>query len=178
LCQAVDISASKPQGGSTNNIPNKTSGSPSILHSPITWMFGSPHSEAMKRIQAPPHFKLELVTEPRTFVPSTNAFLKVKMIALNEGKDKYILEFNSAQHYDFTITKMDGKEIYRWSENKSFSQQASSIVLNRNEKAVYEEPLFSPGSQVTALPPGEYKLKGLITSKVPISVETLFLIAP
>jgi hypothetical protein len=178
VCMAIDISPSKYQGGSTNDIPNKSDGAPSLLHSPFKWVFGEPRSEAMKRVQAPPNFKLELATEPRSFVPSTNACLKVKMTAVNEGKDKYILEFNSAQHYDFVITKMDGKEVYRWSANKSFSQQTSSIVLNHNEKAVYEEQLFSPSNQITSLPPADYKLKGMITSKTPISVETLFWIAP
>jgi len=179
LCSAIDISPSKTQGGSTNSIPNKTeAGTPSLLSSPFKWVFGSPRSEAMKRVQAPPNFKLELLTEPRSFVPTTNAFLKVKMVAINQGKDKYILEFNSAQHYDFIITQISGKEVYRWSENKSFSQKTSSIVVNRNERVSYEEPLFSPSNQVTSLPPGDYKLKGVITTKVPISVETLFWVAP
>jgi hypothetical protein len=87
------------------------------------------------------------------------------------------MEFNSAQHYDFVITKMDGKEVFRWSENKSFSQTKSSIVLNKNEKAVYEAELFSISNKVVSLPPGDYKLKGLITTAKPISVETMFWVA-
>lgn len=175
---AIEISPSKNQGGTTNDIPNKTTGAPTLLHTPFKWIFGNPHSEAMKRIQAPPQFKMELTTEPRSFVPMTNATLKVKLIARNESKEKYILEFDTAQHHDLIITKTDGTEVYRLSKKQTFSQSPSTVVLNRNEKLVYEDELFSPSNQVTSLSPGDYKMKAVITSKTPISVETMFWIAP
>lgn len=171
---AVDISPSKYQGGTTNHIPNKVEDSPTLFKSPLKWIFSNIHSEAMNRVHAPPNFKVELSTEPKIFNPSSNTPLKARMLAVNKGRDKYILEFASAQHYDFIIHRKDGTEIYRWSNDKTFSQQLSSIVINRNEKLVYEEELFSSNGQVLSLPPGEYKLMGKITSKVPISVEASF----
>jgi hypothetical protein len=175
---AIEVSPSKPHGGGTNSIPNSNPGAPSLFKNPFKWVFGSSRSEAMVRVSAPPNLHMELTTEPRTFLPSTNATLKVQLIAINKGKDKYILEFNSAQHYDFIISTVTGKEIYRASKDKVYTQQLSSIVLNRKEKIVYEETLFSPTNKVLNLKPGEYKLKGVITAKTPISVETMFMVNP
>ncbi len=174
----IDINPSKPQGGSTNNIPHKTeAGAHSLFPNALKWIFGSPHSAAMERIHAPPHFKVELSTEPKNFPVTTNAVLKAHMTITNQG-DKYILEFNTAQHYDFVINNKDGKEFYRYSNDKVFSQELSSIVLNRNEKLTYEEVTFSPTNQIPNLPPGEYNLIGQVTAKIPISVETSFRVVP
>ncbi len=175
---AVEISPSKYQGGTTNDIPNRTgSGSPALLSNPFRWMFGSARSSAMERVHAPPDFKVELTTEPKNFTPQSNAVLQAKMTVLNESKEKYILEFTTAQHYDFAIVTKGGEEVYRSSRDKEYSQQKSSIVLNRNEKLVYEEEIFSPSNQVINLPAGEYKLVGQITAQVPISVESVFQIS-
>ncbi len=171
--QGIDISASKAQGGSTNVQPNKTTGSPSIWRAPFKWMF-KPRSEAMNRINAPPHFKVELSTDPKNFTFTSNAVLKARMLLVNEGDEKYILEFPTAQHYDFIISTKAGKEMYRYSADKEFSQKVSTIVLNRNEKLVYEDELFSATNQLLNLPAGDYKLLGQVTTTKPISVETSF----
>ncbi len=175
----IEISPSRYQAGtSSNNPPYKTQGAPSLFSSPFKWIFGSGHSAAMQRVNAPPDFKVELVTEPKNFMPSSNGVLKAKMIVLNQSKDKYILEFTTAQHYDFLIQDRSGKEVYRWSGDKAYSQQLSSVVVNRNEKLAYEEDLFTTNNVVVNLDPGEYKLIGRITAKSPISVETSFRVSP
>jgi len=178
MALAVEISPSRPQGALTNDIPNRSTGAPSLFPNPLRWAFGNPHSAAMQRVNAPPNFKVELTTEPKNFIPESNAVLRARMTVINEGKDKYILEFKTAQHYDFTIRSHEGEEIFRSSKEKIYTQQMSSMVLNRNEKLVYEEEVFSPSNQVINLPPGQYKLIGEITSQVPISVESTFQISP
>ncbi|MBI4024034.1 MAG: hypothetical protein HY360_03580 [Verrucomicrobia bacterium] len=175
---SVEISPSKYQGGATNNVPNQAQGAPSIFRSPFKWIFGSGHSEAMKRVNAPPNFKVDLTAEPQTFQPGAEAVLKARMTVVNQGKEKYILEFNTAQRYDFIVRRQDGSEVYRASANKAYSQQVSSTVVNRNEKLVYEEDLFAETNQTLNLPPGEYKLIGQITAQVPISVEATFQVSP
>lgn len=174
---AINVSPSKNQGGSTN-APHQTTGAPSLFSSPFKWIFGSKHSSAMDRINAPPNFKVELRTEPKDFTAATNAVLRAHMEVMNQGKDKYILEFESAQHHDFIIQNREGKEVYRYSSNKIFSQQTSSVVVNQTDKLTYEEELFSASNQVINLPAGEYRLIGKITAKNPISVETSFQVAP
>ena len=179
LLFAIDISPSKYQGGVTNNPPYKVEGAPQLLKNPFKWVFGSPRSEAMQRVTAPPNFKADLVAEPKNFMASTNSSLKVRMIAINQGKEKYVLEFATAQHYDFIIkNNKDGKEVYRASANKIYSQQFSTVLVNRNDKLVYEEELFSPTNSVVNLSTGEYRLIGLITAQVPISVEKVFQVSP
>jgi hypothetical protein len=171
----INISPSKPQGGNTNNIPYKSdSSSPSLLGNPVRWIFGPERSEAMKRVSAPPNFKVDLNMEPKNYVPAPESVLKARMVLVNQSKEKYMLEFNTAQRYEFIIKDSKDKEVFRSSSDKVFSQQLSSTVVNRNEKLVYEEELFSPSNQVIKLPPGQYKLVGQVTSKEPISVETTF----
>ncbi len=175
----IEISPSKYQGGSSNNVPYQTTtDTPSLLKNPFKWVFGDGRSEAMKRVNAPPNLKVDLVIEPKNFTPSTHSTFKARMIVTNQSKEKYILEFTSAQHYDFFIKNKDGKEMYRFSSDKAYSQQFSSTLINQNDKLVYEEELFSTANQALDLPAGDYKLIGQITSKIPISVETSFQVSP
>ena len=178
MLSAIEISPSKYQGGSSNAQPYQTHGGASFLSSPFKWIFGEGRSEAMKRIQAPPNFKVDLQIEPKDFAAATNAVLRARMVAINQGKDKFFLEFSTAQHFEFTIHDSSGGEMYRWSRDKEFAQKFSSILVNRKEKISYEEEIFSASNQVTALPPGEYKMRGEITSKTSISVESSFRVAP
>lgn len=174
--RAVDISPSKAQGGTTNVQPNKVSGEASIWRAPFKWIF-KPHSEAMKRINAPPNLKVDLATDPANFTFASNAVLKARMIVLNEGDDKHLLLFPTAQHFDFVISGKDGGEVYRYSADKEFSAKESSTLINRNDKLVYEDVIFCATNQQMNLPPGDYKLTGQITTVKPISVETSFQIA-
>jgi hypothetical protein len=175
---AVEISASKPQGGSTNAQPNRAEGQPSLLKAPFKWLFGEGRSEAMKRVNAPPNFKVDLMIEPKSFTADTNAVLRARMVAINQGKEKYILEFPTAQHFDFAIWNATGKEVYRWSANKEFEEKVSSVLVNSKEKITYEEEIFSVSNLVADLPPGEYRVRGEITAKVPLRVETSFRVSP
>jgi hypothetical protein len=172
---AVNINPSKSQGGSTNNTPYKSDlSSPSLLKNPLRWMFGPDRSAAMQRVLAPPNFKVQLVTEPNSFDPSKDKQLKAKMVVINQDKSKYILQFDTAQKYEFIIQNKEKKEMYRSSGDKDYSQQLSSIVLNKGEKIIYEEEIVTATQNPFQLPPGEYKLIGQITAKTPISVETDF----
>ena len=176
--RALDISASKYQGGATN-APYKTEGAPSLFPNPFKWMFGTATSTAMKRVQAPPNFKVDLSIEPKQYVPSTNTPLRVRMTVHNQGKDKYILDFESAQRYEFLIRDKAGQDIYRSSQNKEFAQVVAATVINRNEKLVFQEELF--GGETSAplnLAPGTYILVGRITSKQPVSAEATFQVGP
>ena len=179
LASAIEISPSKYQGGTTNAQPYQAQGAPSLLRAPFKWIFGEGRSEAMKRIQAPPNFKVDLQIEPQNFAAVSNATLKAKMVLHNQGKEKFILEFPTAQHFEFVIQEISsGKEMYRWSRDKEFSQQLSTILVNQKDKISYEEEIFSASNQVTSLPPGDYKMRGEITSKTPISVESSFHVSP
>lgn len=175
---AVDISASKYQGGTTN-APYKTENAPSLFPNPLKWIFGTGTSAAMKRVQAPPNFKVDLSIEPKQYIPSTNLPLRVRMTVHNQGKDKYILDFKSAQQYEFIIRDKAGQDIYRSSQDKEFAQVETATVVNRNEKLVFQEELF--GGETSAplnLAPGAYTLVGRITSKQPVSAEAAFQVGP
>ncbi len=174
---AVEISPSKYPGGNTN-LPYRTEGAPSLLKNPFKWIFGNGDSSAMRRVNAPPNFKVQIALDPKEFVHSTNIVVKARMTIFNQGKDKYVLEFETAQHHEFTIRNKEGKEVYRSSADKVFSQQPSSLVVNRNEKLVFEEDIISPDAPPLNLTPGSYTLTGCITAKKQVSAEIPFQIAP
>jgi hypothetical protein len=180
LCQlgAIDISPSKIPGGENQPVPNRKEGAPSLLSQPFKWIFGSGHSVAMERVNAPPNFKVEFITVPKQYVPSKENPLKVKMVVINQGEEKYILEFASAQHYELIIQDKEGKEVFRSSADKIYSQVTSSVVLNRNEKLVYEEVIEESAQAALNLKAGEYKLIGQVTARTPISAEASFQVAP
>ena len=177
-CLAVDISASKYQGGATN-APYRTSNAPSLFPNPFKWMFGSPTSSAMKRVEAPPNFKVDLSIEPQQYTPSTNTPLRVRMTVHNQGKSKYILDFETAQRYEFVIRDKTGKDLYKASQDKEFTQVKSATVINRGEKLVFEEELFggTNGAPVH-LSPGAYTLIGSVTAKQTVSAARDFQVGP
>ncbi len=176
--RALDISASKYQGGTTN-APYKTEGAPSLFPNPFKWIFGASTSTAMKRVQAPPSFKVNLSIEPQQYIPSTNLPLRVRMTVHNQGKDKYILDFESAQRYEFIIRDKTGQDIYCSSQDKEFAQVKTSTVVNRNEKLVFQEELFgAENSSPLNLVQGAYTLVGRITSRQPVSAEATFQVGP
>ncbi|MDD2710252.1 MAG: BsuPI-related putative proteinase inhibitor [Verrucomicrobiae bacterium] len=174
----IEISASKPQGGTTNAQPYQSSKSqPSLLSAPFKWLFGEGRSDAMTRVKAPPNFKVQLLMEPKVFT-ETNAYLRAKMVATNQGKDRFLLEFPTAQHFDFVIINQAGNEVFRWSADKEFESRVSTTLVNKNEKISYSQDIFSGTNKVVNLAPGEYKVRGEITAKTPFMVETTFRIQP
>lgn len=175
---AIDVGASKNQGGVTN-APYQTSNAPSLLSNPFKWIFGSPTSRAMQRVHAPPNFKVELSIEPQQYVPSTHAPLRLRMTVHNQGERKYILNFDTAQRHEFIIRNQAGQDVYRASRDKVFAQVTSATVVNRNEKLVFEEELFGEtGGAALQLSPGVYTLIGQLTAKQTVSAERTFQVAP
>jgi hypothetical protein len=177
--RGIDISAThtKYQGGVTN-APYAPPNAPSLFSNPFKWIFGSPSSSAMLRVQAPPNFKVDLSIEPQQYVPSSNTPLRVRMTVHNQGKNKYILDFDTAQRYEFVIRK-DKQDVYKASQDKEFAQVKSSTVINRDEKLVYEEEIFAgEGRPPILLAPGNYVLVGWITSRQPVFAERAFQVAP
>ena len=57
----------------------------------------------------------------------------------NRGDKKVELMFPSGQTHDFVVRDESGREVWRWSEGRMFTQALQSKLLNGSETTTYEE---------------------------------------
>lgn len=76
---------------------------------------------------------------------------KLNVVVTNPLNSKVSLTFNSTQEYDFVLYK-DGKQIYRWSEDKAFGEMMVKKEIGPKKSLEYSIDLSSLG-----LKEGEYK---------------------
>lgn len=177
---AIDISPSKPEGGRGGATINPESDpaeakKPSLLSNPFKWLFGK--SDPRKRIEAPPEFDVDIQVGKKMYSSASDDAVEVKMVLVNKSKNKYILRFPTAQHFDFLVQDEKNRELYKWSSDKEFAEKLSTIIVNANERLTYpgQEPLLIPISlSGTSLAAGRYKLVGVVTSEKPIRISTTF----
>ncbi|MDP8988184.1 MAG: BsuPI-related putative proteinase inhibitor [Actinomycetota bacterium] len=81
----------------------------------------------------------------------------------NEGEEPVTLEFRSGRQGDVVLTADDGREAYRWSEERTFT------------KALVQHPLDAGGSATFELAeerlevePGPYRLTATVPSDPPV----------
>ena len=180
---AIDISPSKPEGGrggaaisAEHNVEEEKK--PSLLQNPFKWLF--PKSDLSKRVEAPPEFDADIQVGQKVYSTAEDDAVEVKMTLQNKSRNKYIMRFPTAQHFDFIIQDEQNRELYRWSSDKEFAQKLSTIIVNANEKLTYpgQEPLLIPMSLgADSLPPGRYRLVGIVTAEKPIRISTTFEVA-
>ena len=180
---AIDISPSKPEGGSggatINSEPNyEEQKKPSLLQNPFKWLF--PRTDPNKRIEAPPDFDADIEVGQKVYSTAEDDAIEVKMTLLNKSENKYIMRFPTAQHFDFMIQDEKNHELYRWSADKVFAAKLSTIIVNGNEKLTYpgQDPLLIPISLGgRTLQPGRYQLVGVVTAEKPVRISTTFEVA-
>lgn len=82
---------------------------------------------------------------------------------VNTGNSAVIYNFSSGQMYDFIITH-SGREVWRWSNGKAFTQAFASLTLQPGESKRFQETWKQSGNQGTQLPAGEYSVSAVITT--------------
>jgi hypothetical protein len=94
----------------------------------------------------------------------TGNFLTARLTVRNTQAQPLALTFPTGQQYDLVIRDVSGKEVYRWSAGKLFTQVlvSESIVGERNWTVL--APL-NPGGQ--RLPAGNYTAEGIETASTP-----------
>lgn len=180
---AIDISPSKPEGGAGGatidaEFNTEEQKKPSLLQNPFKWLF--PRSDPSKRVEAPPEFDADIEVGQKVYSTAEDDAIEVKMTLRNKSRNKYIMRFPSAQHFDFIIQDETNKELYRWSADKEFAQKLSTIIVNGEEKLTYpgQEPLLIPISLGgNSLAAGKYRLIGVVTAEKPIRISTTFEVA-
>ena len=82
-----------------------------------------------------------------------------KLVVENGGPDEVTLTFRSGKDGDVSLVQ-GGKEAYRWSGNKYFSQ-----AMRQERLAAGEKKTFTLEEQTLTAPPGDYELMAGLDSE-------------
>ncbi len=90
---------------------------------------------------------------------------EIVMIATNTSDKLLPFRFGSSQSYDFVITDAaTGKEVWRWSKDQFFTQVVRSDSIRANDKWRFDAVWDHRDNDGKRVPPGQYRLEGIITS--------------
>lgn len=117
-------------------------------------------------------FKTELSVTPGTLSisqPTSSdgqpvSGFKASFKVQNIGKKKaYPLSFPDAQRYDIAVTGPGDALLWLWSDDKVFTQQADSLIVNPGESIAYTEsiPLEALAAKAG---PGTYKIMVILSN--------------
>lgn len=72
---------------------------------------------------------------------------------INQGKKKLELEFDNGRTHDVVVIDTLGREVWRWSEGRAFTQAMQNRVLRTSDSLRYEEEWkdAKPGSYVAVV---------------------------
>jgi hypothetical protein len=105
-------------------------------------------------------------------VRKEQAELRFALRVVNTGKKRVEITFPSGQTYDFVVLDSTGREMWRWGNDRMFTQALRNKLLGAGETLDYEESLKS-----TPLPPGRYTARATLTSaNYPLVEETEFVV--
>ena len=85
---------------------------------------------------------------------------EVEIILENTSEEEQKLNFNTGQRFDIIVLGSKEEVLYRWSQDKMFTQALGSVVLAPEEEKVYDAKIVLP----TDIATGDYQIKGLITA--------------
>lgn len=84
------------------------------------------------------------------------ASLELTLDVVNEGTEPVELTFRSGRRADF-VALDDGKEVWRWSEGRMFTQALDEATLQPGESVSFDGSWDDPD-------PGEYLVRGTLAS--------------
>ncbi len=82
----------------------------------------------------------------------------------NETSEAIPFTFRSGQQYDFFIEGEDGRQYWRWSQDRFFTQMIVTKEL-RQEPWVYRESIPAVDGSGEPLPPGQYVLRARLVAE-------------
>jgi len=102
--------------------------------------------------------------------------MKLELLVINKADKLLPFKFNSSKSYDFVITDTaTEKEVWRWSRGTVFSQVLRSDSIRGNSKWTYSEIWNRRDNDRNPIPPGRYRVVGILASQPPIQSEPLVL---
>jgi hypothetical protein len=102
--------------------------------------------------------------------------LKLEMLVVNVSDKLLPFKFSSSQNFDFVITDMaTGREVWRWSHGTAFAQMVRSDSIRGSSKWTYSELWSRRDNDRNPVPPGRYRLVGILASQPPIQSEPIMI---
>lgn len=93
---------------------------------------------------------------------------EVEIRVKNNSEEKKELNFNTGQRFDIIVLGTKEELLYRWSDDKMFTQALGSLVLEPEEEKAYNAQVILPNE----INPGDYKILGMITAEDEIFSQT------
>ena len=103
-------------------------------------------------------------------VPTDAAFRFVLTVA-NNTEHAMAFRFNTGQSYDFVVSANSGAEIWRWSQERGFTQMIRDEQLAPKSKWTYEVVWDGRDNDYRAVPAGTYRVSAVVKSSPPYSAE-------
>lgn len=95
--------------------------------------------------------------------------VRLRLDLTNATDEALVLEFGTAQRYDFVISNAAGAEVWRWSSQRGFAQALTSDTLAPGAARSYEE------AWPALAEPGVYVAEARLTSlSHPVDLRTEF----
>jgi hypothetical protein len=107
--------------------------------------------------------RLDLVIEP------AGAGYRFVMAVVNQSDILLPFRFNSGKTYDFVIhDAASGREVWRWSSGNFFTQVLRSDSIRAKGKWQFQETWDGKDNEGKPVPPGSYRVTGILTSTPPL----------
>jgi hypothetical protein len=95
--------------------------------------------------------------------------IRMQMLVRNPTKTAVVLNFNTSQQYDFVVSDVEGKEVWKWSDGMMFAQMVTSKTLAPGDSYTVKAEWTTPGTA----PARRYKVSGLLNRDVKAYVKTV-----
>ena len=79
-------------------------------------------------------------------VDTANGTVRFAIEVANESPKRVELTFPDGRTHDFAVLDSTGREVWRWSEGRLFTQGMQNLQLDARDRTVYDERWRAPGS--------------------------------
>jgi hypothetical protein len=91
--------------------------------------------------------------------------IEMTIFLQNKTNEPMNLTFNSGKNYDFIVKNLkEGKEVWRWSNNQTFTKSLMSMILDPGESKTFVFRWNQKDNDSQKIAPGTYKVEALIAS--------------
>lgn len=119
--------------------------------------------------------QLEVILKTDKEVYSPYEPVLMQLTVINKRKAVFKSAFSSAQRYDFLVRR-EGREVWRWSNEKVFAMALTGFTLKPQESATYSEKWVSQERADSGpVAQGRYEIVGILKTKPQIVSNSVFI---
>jgi len=122
--------------------------------------------ESSREARGPVIVELELTSDSGDRVTSfaAEAPIQLRLTLRNDSSEVVSLAFGSGRTHDAIVETEDGRELWRWSQGRMFTQAMSEVRLEAGDESHFELACDPGVDSAPELPPGRYRATALIPS--------------